>query len=447
MKTGGSFFNLSDLKFSALMVIAAGGISIGTIDAGVKDEAAKVFMNFGSASGGNPATYSFVSRIKSDYNALVCENAMKFQPTEPNQGSFSYSGGDQVVSFCQTNNMLVRGHTMVWGGQNPTWITGLSRQQMLAALKNHITNLMTHWKGKITEWDIVNEAVADGGSGGLKGIFWQKTIGNDYLDSAFTYAHEADPNVYLYYNDYSGESAGSVKSDYIYNMVKGMVQRGIPIHGVGLQCHLSSPVSKDKISANIKRIGDLGLRVSCTETDIKNSTSDAASWSNLVQACVENYNATTFMCWGFDDGHSWIGNPCNCQMWDQQDNPKTALVTAVQNAFSGGDPAVAAKRKAFISLTPEQLLAQHTTSVRLNLNYKPVSHFAYTNGSLSYFLPVNQHVRLQVFTMQGKTVLEMNLGRQTTGTHSVRLSGLNLPVGLYFAKINSGELGGRFQVF
>ena len=441
MKTVRAVFSLNDLTRSALMLLCIGGMSLFTADAGVKDEAAKVFMNFGSCSGSDPARMSFVARIKSDYNILVCENAMKFQPTEPSQGNFSYSGGDAVVNFCTANNMLVRGHTMVWHAQTSTWIQSFARAQMLAAMKNHIMNVMGHWKGKILEWDVVNEAVSDAGNA-LRSSFWQKNIGNDFIDSAFVYAHQADPNAYLYYNDYGTEGMNS-KANYVYTMVQGMLQRGIPIHGVGLQCHVSSNLNKSQISQNIKRLGDLGLRVSLTEIDIKSTT--AAAWSNLVGAAVENYNATTVMCWGFDDNHSWLGSNCNCQMWDGSGNPKADVVAAVETAFNTGDATIAAKRKTFAAISPTGILRGMGKPAALNL--KEAQRFTFNNGALLYFLPATQEARLQIFDMQGKVAMDLNMGRQAAGTHTVQLPGRRLTAGIYVARINSGQWSGRFSAY
>jgi GH35 family endo-1,4-beta-xylanase len=421
---------LNGLIHSALLLLSIGSISFFTVyGAGVKDAAAKVNMYFGSCSGGNPSSYSFVERIKTDYNMLVCENAMKWDATERTQGSFSYSGGDQVVTFAQANNMLVRGHTLVWHAQTPTWVGNLNREQMLAAMKNHINNVMGHWKGKILEWDVVNEAVSAGANS-----MWQKTIGTGFIDSAFVYAHAADPGAYLYYNDYGSEGIGG-KSDQIYTMVKDMKAKGIPIHGVGLQCHVGSSINKSQVSQNIKRLGDLGLRVSCTEVDIR--PTNAQAWSNLVGACVENYNATSFMCWGFDDAHSWLGNPCNCQIWDAQGQPKADVLAAVEGAFNNGDPAVAEKRKVFMALSPTAILEGKGKPTALN--FKGVPRFRFNNNTLSYHLPSAQNVQVQIIDMQGKTAVDLNLGMQNSGSHSVRLALKRLPAGLYFAKIKLGD--------
>jgi endo-1,4-beta-xylanase len=262
------FSGLSGIKLSFFLLSLSGGFLFFTAHAdGIKDAAAKVYMNFGAATD-RPSSFSSI--LKTDFNMLVCENAMKWDGTEPSQGKFNYNGGDVVVKFADSNNMRVRGHTFVWTPQTPQWVQSLSRQDMLAAMKNHILNVGAHWKGKILEWDVVNEMIADGGNS-LKSTYWRQKIGDDFIDSAFVYAHQADPGAYLYLNDYGAEGMNT-KASFLYTYVKGLKQRGISIHGVGFQCHFSAPVNKTDISANMKRLGELGLRVSCTEVDIQNGT-------------------------------------------------------------------------------------------------------------------------------------------------------------------------------
>jgi hypothetical protein len=224
-------------------------------------------------------------------------------------------------------------------------------------------------------------------------------------------------------------------------MVKGMKERGIPIHGVGLQCHLTAPVAKENISANIKRLGDLGLRVSCTEIDIVNGTTNPASWSNLVQACVENYNATSFVCWGYNDAHSWKGSSCACQMWDTQDQPKTACITAVQDAFTNGDPVVAAKRQEFLKMTPSDIYHGKSVPIALEqaIRRKAGPRFSFSNDILYYQVPTAQSIHVRVIDMQGKTKANLNLGMQPAGEHTVRLARYQMPAGLYFAHIWYGD--------
>jgi endo-1,4-beta-xylanase len=427
------FYGLRDLRHSVVLLLGMGGVSFFAAHGdGIKDAAAKVYMNFGAAT---DRPTSFSSILKTDFNMLVCENAMKWDGTEGSKGNFTYSGGDAVVKFADSNNMHMRGHTFVWTPQTPSWVQSLSRQDMLAAMKNHILNLGGHWKGKILEWDVVNEMIADGGSS-LKNTYWRSKIGDDFIDSAFVYAHQADSNAYLYLNDYGAEGMNT-KANFLYNFVKGMKERGIPIHGVGLQCHFSAPVNKTDISSNIKRLGELGLRVSCTEIDIQNGTNSPSSWTNLVQACVENYNATSFVVWGVSDANSWRGSGCNCLIWDKQGAVKTGVYDAVKSAFAGGDATIAEKRKTFRGQSSTALL-NGKWKLALSEN-KGAPRFTIKDDILSYYLPANQGVHVQVVNMLGSAAIDMNLGMQTSGTHAVRLTRRQLPAGIYFAKIRSGD--------
>ena len=424
-----SFYNLNALTTFTSLLLSVTGIAFSATNAttGLKDAAAKAYLNIGVATD-RPSSYSSI--VTPEYNILVCENAMKWDATEKTQGTFSFGTGDGVLSFATTNGMKMRGHCCVWHSQTPSWVQSLNRQDMLTAMKNHITGVLTHYKGKILEWDVVNEAVSAGSSS-----FWQKTIGTGFIDSAFIYAHQADPGAYLYYNDYGGESTGG-KGDQIYNMVKTMLQNKIPIHGVGLQCHFGS-VNKATISANIKRLGDLGLRVSCTEIDIQNTSTNGTPWTDLMNACLENFNATTFVVWGVDDAVSWRGSNCGCTIFDGSQKAKPAVYDALMTALNGADPTIAEKRKTFAGLTPSAILEGKGKPAALNAIYKATSRFAFKNNVVAYFLPSEQNLRIQVMDLRGKMAADLNLGMQTSGNHSVQWTHGQLPAGLYFAKIKT----------
>ena len=437
MKTVRAVFSLNDLVRLSLILISISGIAFFPADGALKDAAAKAYLNFGVATD-RPS--SFTNLIKGDFDMLVCENAMKWTGTENTQGRFTYSGGDQVCTFAATNGMKMRGHTFVWHAQTPSWVQSLDRTSMLAAMKKHIDSVGGHFKGKILEWDVVNEAVSAGASS-----FWQKTIGTGFIDSAFKYAHAADPNAYLYYNDYGGEGTGG-KGDQIYNMVKTMLQNGIPIHGVGLQCHFSNSVNKASVSANIKRLGDLGLRVSCTEIDIANTSTNGTPWKQLMEACLENYNATSFVVWGVHDGVSWRGSSCGCLIWDGSQQPKRPVYDSLMSALNKADPTIAEKRRVFANLSPTAILEGQGKPAAMHLADR-TARFTFRNSILSYYLPVSQETRLQVFDMQGKMAIDLNLGKQTVGTHTVSLYGRRFPAGIYVARINSGQWSGCFSVY
>ncbi len=272
------------------------------------------------------STYDIL--VKDNFNILVAENEMKFDAMEPSKGVFSFSKPDILVNFAQKYGKQVRGHTLCWHNQLPSWITAgltngvangtFTRASLQAILKNHITTIVTRYKGKIQQWDVVNEPFNDSG-GTLRTSIWQQVIGNDYIDSAFVWAHRADPDAKLYLNEYGAELNGTTKGNAMYNYVVGMKNRGIPIHGVGLQCHFTvSKIDFTKLEQNIKRYATAGLEAIITELDIRialtDYTSNATNMLNaqandylrLIQLCLNNANAKTFVTWGFTDKYSWI---------------------------------------------------------------------------------------------------------------------------------------------
>jgi endo-1,4-beta-xylanase len=253
--------------------------------------------------------------VKREFNIIVTENEMKFDQIEPQRGQFNWTKADLFIDYVQKNQMQARGHNLVWHQQSG-WAENLAvgRVEMLAILKNHTDKVLGRYRGKIMEWDVVNEAIDDA-SGNLRETFWKKAIGEDYIDSAFHYAHLADPEALLFYNDYSAEGMGS-KSDKVYALVKGMKERGVPIHGVGLQSHFdnNSWTKPSDIDKNIKRLGELGLRVSITELDFRvkvpadtaSLNKQKANYRTLLGVCLANANCKSFLTWGFTDAHSWV---------------------------------------------------------------------------------------------------------------------------------------------
>ena len=252
-----------------------------------------------------------------EFSSLTAENAMKFMFVHPERDRYDFTDADTLVTFAEDNNMKVRGHTLVWHIQLPQWLTEgkFTRQQLLQILQNHIYIVVGHYRGKVFAWDVVNEGIAD--NNGLRDTIWLRGIGPEYIDLAFRWAHEADPKARLFYNNYGGEGLGA-KSDAIYNLVRGMVQRGVPIHGVGLQMHVglnNAPPPAD-VAANIQRLAALGLDVHITEMDvqIQNGTgteserfaAQAKIYRDMLGVCLSKRNCKAFVLWGFTDKHSWI---------------------------------------------------------------------------------------------------------------------------------------------
>lgn len=263
------------------------------------------------------------------FNMLVAENEMKMDALQPQQGQFSFGSADGLVSFAQRNKMTVRGHCLVWHQQQPEWLSsdgkkndkGWTRQQALELMKNHITNVMQHFKGKVTEWDVVNECLDDDQSiirtnpdaYTLRQSVWQRAIGDDYIDSAFVYARQADPSALLYLNDYDVEMQGKAKAVAFYNIVKRLQQHGIPIDGVGLQCHFSvGDVDSVKLERTIRRFGDDGLKCIVTELDMgvgstsaKDLEEQARNYRVVTDIVLNNANCPSMVIWGIKDNDSW----------------------------------------------------------------------------------------------------------------------------------------------
>ena len=250
-----------------------------------------------------------------EFNMLTPGNAMKFGPLRPNRPSFNFGPADQIVDFAVRNEMAVRGHTLVWHSQLPSWVQNgtWSREQLIEILREHITAVVARYKGRVAAWDVVNEAVADNGS--LRETIFLETIGPEYIEMAFRWAHEADPDARLFYNDYNAEGMGG-KSNAVYALVRDLLEKNVPIHGVGLQMHVSTqfaPPAAD-VAANIKRLGDLGLEVHVTEMDVRIPLPDtevklaqqADVYQTMLEVCLEAWNCTAFVIWGFTDRYSWV---------------------------------------------------------------------------------------------------------------------------------------------
>ena len=258
----------------------------------------------------------YASTLGREFSALTPENTMKFGPLEPTQGTFQFDDADFLVNFAEANGMQVRGHTLVWHNELPQWLLGgnFTREELIAIIREHISTVVGRYRGHVYAWDVVNEAIDDQ-TGQLRGTIWSKGIGPDYIDMAFRFAREADPNAKLIYNDYGGDGLGK-KSDAIYALVKGMKERGVPIDGVGLQSHfpLDGPPHAADVDANMKRLAALGLQVQITELDIRmavpatdaNLERQADEYRGYLETCLANSNCTMFVMWGFTDKYSWI---------------------------------------------------------------------------------------------------------------------------------------------
>lgn len=225
-------------------------------------------LNGGHTSGKDTAT---IRVIKEQFNAVVAENCMKPGPIHPRNGSYNFAPADEFVDFGVKNNMFITGHCLVWHSQAPMWFftdslgKPVTREVLIARMKEHISTVVGRYKGKVKGWDVVNEALDEDGSYRKTKFF--NIIGEDYIRLAFEFAREADPEAELYYNDYS--LANEPKRKGAVAMVKKLQQQGVKVDAIGEQCHIGLDYPEVKeMEKSIKAFAALGVKVMMTEMDI-----------------------------------------------------------------------------------------------------------------------------------------------------------------------------------
>ncbi|WP_276255006.1 endo-1,4-beta-xylanase [Halomontanus rarus] len=304
------------------------------------------------AAGALRSDPSYWKTAKNEFNAVTPENTLKMGPLRPSPHAYDFTDADAIVDFGRKNDMYVRGHTLVWHNQKPEWFQAwdYTDDQLRKFLRDHVHTVVGRYRSSIDAWDVVNEAVADDGT--LRETVWYDALGEEYLDLAFRWAREVDPEVDLYYNDY-GADAVNEKSDAIYDLLERLLERGVPIDGVGLQFHaLAGRPDPESVAENIRRFQDLGLDVQITEMDVANAVNDrpenplaeqADYYREIVEVCLET-GCDTLVTWGVHDASSWLrsfkdfserytGDPL---LFDDACDPKPAY-DAVTDALSGPD--------------------------------------------------------------------------------------------------------------
>ncbi|CAM3920727.1 endo-1,4-beta-xylanase [Cohnella lubricantis] len=267
--------------------------------------------------------------LKRHYNSLTAENEMKFESVHPADGVYTFEEADRIAAFASENGMKLRGHTLVWHNQTPNWVFqderggSADRQTLLARMKDHIDTVVGRYRGSIYCWDVVNEAVTDEGEEWLRPTRWLQGIGGDYIAQAFWFAHVADPEALLFYNDYNESHPG--KREKIYRLVKSLLEQGVPLHGIGLQAHwnLTDP-TLDDIRAAIERYASLGVKLQITEMDVSvfefedRRTDLTAPTADMLRRQEERYGQffrlfreyrdvlTSVTFWGAADDHTWL---------------------------------------------------------------------------------------------------------------------------------------------
>jgi endo-1,4-beta-xylanase len=264
----------------------------------------------------NDASYVRAAR---EFGSVTAENEMKWQSLESQPNRFNFVNADRIVDFAEEEGMQVRGHTLVWHSQLPRWVSDLTTPEAVrSAMLNHIETVVSRYRGRVFSWDVVNEAWQDGGAA-LRTSVFQQQLGDGFIDEAFSAARAADPDAKLFYNDYGTEGT-SRKANSVFTMVQGMVARGVPIDGVGMQMHVTNNPNGptvEQLVTNMQRLVDLGLEVNISELDISTCgdateeqrlASQRERAHGLVQACVSQAGCNFITVWGVADQYSWRGD-------------------------------------------------------------------------------------------------------------------------------------------
>jgi endo-1,4-beta-xylanase len=267
--------------------------------------------------------YAYRDILAEEFNLLTPESEMNYGSLSPHFGAYEFGPACELVNFARANDMRVRGHTLLWHKMNPTWLkeSDYNRRQALDLLEKHIYTTTGYFHNEIEAWDVVAEPLSP--DGGLRSSFWLNTIGPDYLDYAFRWAHEAEPGAHLFINENEVEGM-TPKSNELFEMVNDMLHRGIPVHGIGFQMHLSleeqsrlpKPPSVPDLYDNMKRISDLGLEIHFTEMDVHVNQAkepnpeilerQAAVYRSILSTALRNPMFKALILWGVTDRYAWL---------------------------------------------------------------------------------------------------------------------------------------------
>jgi len=271
---------------------------------------------------------AYATTLAREFNMIEPEDAMKWWVVRRSQDTYDFGPGDEVVRFALANRIKVRGHSLLWARDNPPWLTqgNFTPAQLSDLLRKHIFRVMQHYAGQVFAWDVANEALDENGE--PRDSIWYNRPGigfagngTRYLEQAFRWAREADPQALLFYNEAEGEGMNR-KSDAIYRMVREFKRRGVPIDGVGLQLHIANlDLDVADLGANISRLAGLGVQVHITELDVSlplkpdgrlvsedDLTRQARIYRDVVRTCLQTSGCTAIQTWGFTDKYSWIGS-------------------------------------------------------------------------------------------------------------------------------------------
>ena len=347
--------------------LAATLLALSVSAQGLKDAVGKSFLMGAAINVGQTSGYDSLATavITKHFNSIVAENCMKPEALQPQEGKFKWRKADRFVQFGEERGMAVIGHVLVWHSQTPDWFfkdtagNVASKELLTERMRNHIHTVVGHYKGRIKGWDVVNEAIEDDGT--YRQSPWFQILGPEYIEMAFRFAHEADPDAELYYNDYS--MSMPEKREKVCRMVRDLKAKGVRIDGIGMQSHngLTWPSNED-YEASIEAFAACGVNVMITELDMNvlpnpDSFSGAEvsqnfeynermdpykdglpadvskridqRWVEFFKLYKRHQQQISRVCvWGISDGQSWMNDwPINGRtafplLFDRQYKPK-----------------------------------------------------------------------------------------------------------------------------
>ena len=399
--------------YAVLTVLLAVGVSAGSAETPSLREIFKNHFHIGTAVNRSIVTGTSFSRspeqvsrdialVRAQFDHIVAENDMKWALIHPRPGPDGYDFGpaDAFVNFGLSNGMFLVGHTLVWHSQTPNWVfqgtnpppgqtnaeapapatpqtaadtnapgqgrfgpgggggfgrgafTGprASREELLERMREHIHTVVGRYKGRVKIWDVVNEALADGGTNLLRNSLWLQIIGPDYIAKAFQYAHEADPDAILRYNDYGLENPAKRRK--LLTLIKSLRAQGVPVHAIGSQAHVNVSITFETMDEALTEIASLGLPIHITELDVTGAVEgqrgfgadiadnaaanqgglvsdadrrQAEAYAGIFRAFLKHRDTVKLVTfWGANDGNSWRarGRPL---LFDGNSQPKPAF--------------------------------------------------------------------------------------------------------------------------
>jgi endo-1,4-beta-xylanase len=258
--------------------------------------------------------------LTAEFSYLSLENQMKWEFIHPERDRYGFGAADAIVEFAQKNNQGLRGHTLLWHSQNPSWLeTGnFSAAELGQILRDHIKTVVGRYRGQVQQWDVANEIFDRAGTLRAEENIWIRALGSGIVADAFRWAHEADPYAKLFFNDYSVESINAKSTAYL-ELINQLREEGVPVHGFSAQAHMSLDHDfPGDLEINFKRFAALGLETAISELDVRMDlpangvptdaqlVKQAEYYTRALHACLNVDGCNWFTIWGFTDKYSWV---------------------------------------------------------------------------------------------------------------------------------------------